>query len=85
MALPADAQLVYQRPEALAEFPTHYCPGCTHGVAHRLIAEVIDEMGLRERTIGVAISSGCVRLLNQDIIDLYQRVPSGSPIVVLQA
>ncbi len=38
-----------------------------------------------ERTIGVAISSGCVRLLNQDIIDLYQRVPSGSPIVVLQA
>ena len=54
MALPADAQLVYQRPEALAEFPTHYCPGCTHGVAHRLIAEVIDEMGLRERTIGVA-------------------------------
>ena len=38
-----------------------------------------------ERTIGKAISSGCVRLLNQDIIDLYQRVPSGSPIVVLQA
>ena len=49
MALPADAQLVYKRPEALAEFPTHYCPGCTHGIAHRLIAEVLDEMGLRER------------------------------------
>ncbi len=38
-----------------------------------------------ERTIGKAISSGCVRLLNQDVIDLFQRVPSGSPIVVLQA
>lgn len=47
-------QTVYQRPKSLAEVPTHYCPGCTHGVAHRLIAEVLDEMGVRERTIGVA-------------------------------
>ncbi len=51
-------QVVYSRPESLANTPTHYCPGCTHGVAHRLVAEVIDEMGLRERTIGVA-SVGC--------------------------
>lgn len=48
------SQTVYQRPKSLAEVPTHYCPGCTHGVAHRLIAEVLDEMGVRERTIGVA-------------------------------
>lgn len=48
------AQQVYSRPEALANMATHYCPGCTHGVAHRLIAEVIDEMELRETTIGVA-------------------------------
>ncbi len=46
--------VVYQRPESLADVPTHYCPGCTHGVAHRLIAEVIDELGIRERTILVA-------------------------------
>jgi 2-oxoglutarate ferredoxin oxidoreductase subunit beta len=45
---------VYQRPEAFTEFPTHYCPGCTHGVAHRLVAEVMDEMKITERTIGVA-------------------------------
>jgi 2-oxoglutarate ferredoxin oxidoreductase subunit beta len=51
-------QVVYQRPEALLDTNTHYCPGCTHGVAHRLIAEVIDEMGIRERMIGVA-SVGC--------------------------
>jgi 2-oxoglutarate/2-oxoacid ferredoxin oxidoreductase subunit beta len=49
---------VYQRPLALDNRVTHYCPGCTHGIAHRLVAEVIDEMGLRERTVGVA-SVGC--------------------------
>jgi 2-oxoglutarate ferredoxin oxidoreductase subunit beta len=54
MATTAPAKLVYERPEALANVPTHYCPGCTHGVAHRLVAEVLDEMKLREKTIGVA-------------------------------
>jgi 2-oxoglutarate/2-oxoacid ferredoxin oxidoreductase subunit beta len=47
-------QLVYQRPAALCDTFTHYCPGCTHGIAQRLIAEVIDELGIRERAIGVA-------------------------------
>jgi 2-oxoglutarate ferredoxin oxidoreductase subunit beta len=51
-------ELVYSRPLSLVDCATHYCPGCTHGVAHRLIAEVIDEMGIRERMIGVA-SVGC--------------------------
>ncbi len=50
----SEAQVVYNRPRSLTETPTHYCPGCTHGVAHRLIAEVLDEMDLRELTIGVA-------------------------------
>ncbi len=50
--------LVYSRPESFTTTQTHYCPGCTHGVAHRLVAEVLDEMGLREKTIGVA-SVGC--------------------------
>jgi len=51
-------KVVYERPESLTDANTHYCPGCTHGVAHRLVAEVIDEMGIREKTIGVA-SVGC--------------------------
>lgn len=51
-------QVVYQRPKSLENVVTHYCPGCTHGTAHRLVAEVIDEMGIREKTIGVA-SVGC--------------------------
>lgn len=45
---------VYCRPQAFTDITTHYCPGCTHGVAHRLIAEVLDEMGIAEKTIGVA-------------------------------
>jgi 2-oxoglutarate ferredoxin oxidoreductase subunit beta len=47
-------KLVYERPEALNETVTHYCPGCTHGVAHRLVAEVLEEMGEVGNTIGVA-------------------------------
>jgi len=58
MTLTAIPQIVYQRPSSLVEVHTHYCPGCTHGTGHRLIAEVLDEMDLRERTIGVA-SVGC--------------------------
>ena len=50
----ATTEIIYQRPESFTDVHTHYCPGCTHGVAHRLIAEVLDEMGLREKTIGVA-------------------------------
>jgi 2-oxoglutarate/2-oxoacid ferredoxin oxidoreductase subunit beta len=50
--------VVYSRPETMLDVQTHYCPGCTHGVAHRLVAEVLDEMGLREKTVGVA-SVGC--------------------------
>lgn len=50
--------LVYERPQALDEVYTHYCPGCTHGTAHRLVAEVIDELGIQERAILVA-SVGC--------------------------
>jgi len=51
-------ELVYTRPDAFTVTSTHYCPGCTHGTAHRLVAEVIDEMGIKGKTIGVA-SVGC--------------------------
>ena len=46
----------------MTDTPTHYCPGCGHGIAHRLVAEVIDELGIRERTIGTA-PVGCAVLL----------------------
>jgi len=47
-------QVVYSRPKTLSSTATSYCPGCTHGVAHRLVAEVLEEMDLREKTGGVA-------------------------------
>jgi len=51
-------RVIYHRPDALTEKSTHYCPGCGHGIVHRLIGELLDEMNLTERTIGVA-SVGC--------------------------
>jgi 2-oxoglutarate ferredoxin oxidoreductase subunit beta len=51
-------RIVYRPPELLADHPTHYCPGCGHGIVHRLVAELLEEMHLADRTIGVA-SVGC--------------------------
>lgn len=51
-------KLIYERPQALVDVHTHYCPGCTHGTAHRITAEILDEMQIRERAILVA-SVGC--------------------------
>jgi len=45
---------IFSHPKSLRDTPTHYCPGCGHGIAHRLICEVIDELGIRERVIGIA-------------------------------
>ena len=74
------AEVIYQRPESFTKVHTHYCPGCTHGVAHRLIAEVIDEMGLREKTIGVA-PVGCsvfaYKYFNMDFVEAaHGRAPA---------
>ncbi len=45
---------IFSRPESLRDAATHYCPGCGHGIAHRLVAEVIDLLGVREKVIAVA-------------------------------
>ncbi|MCR5608698.1 MAG: 2-oxoglutarate oxidoreductase [Lachnospiraceae bacterium] len=50
--------VVFERPKALSDVPFHYCPGCTHGIVHRLVAEVLDELGVVGQTVGVA-SVGC--------------------------
>lgn len=46
--------VVFDRPKSLIDVPLHYCPGCTHGIVHRLVAEVIDELGIEGKTIGIA-------------------------------
>ncbi|SDF57298.1 thiamine pyrophosphate-dependent enzyme [Sporolituus thermophilus] len=48
------AEKIFARPQALRDVPFHYCPGCHHGIIHRLVAEVIDELGIHDRAIGVA-------------------------------
>ncbi len=45
--------VVFERPKSFLDVPTHYCPGCTHGIIHRILCEVIDEMGIEGDTIGV--------------------------------
>jgi 2-oxoglutarate ferredoxin oxidoreductase subunit beta len=59
---------VFERTPTLKDCPTHYCPGCGHGIAHRLIAEVIDELNIRDRTIGIA-PVGCA-VLAYDYFDI---------------
>lgn len=46
--------IVFERPHALVDIPLHYCPGCTHGIIHRIVAEVIDELGIEGTTVGVS-------------------------------
>jgi 2-oxoglutarate ferredoxin oxidoreductase subunit beta len=54
VVVPEGSRVVFGRPDLLADRTTHYCPGCGHGVVHRLIAEVLGELGLGDRTIAVA-------------------------------
>jgi len=75
---PQVEEIVYQKPDVLLPVVT-YCPGCTHGIAHRLVAEVIDEMGIRDRSVGVA-SVGCsVFAYNYFDIDFVQAPHGRAP------
>ncbi len=67
---------LFTRPLAMTETITHYCPGCTHGVIHRLVAEVIDELGIAERTVGVGPVGCSVLIYNYFAVD-FQEAPHG--------
>jgi len=75
------AETVFRRPEALADVTTHYCPGCTHGVIHRLVGEVIDELGLRERTVGIAPVGCSVLAYNYFATDFHEASHGRAPAV----
>ncbi len=72
-------KVVYQRPESLSNVSTHYCPGCTHGLIHKLIAEVIDELGIRELTIAVAPVGCAVLLYNYFELDSAEAAHGRAP------
>jgi len=71
-----EENLVYEKPKSLLDTPMHYCPGCGHGVAHRLIAEIIDELNIQDKTIGVAPVGCSVFAYNYLDIDM-QEAPHG--------
>lgn len=69
----------FQKPQALADTITHYCPGCTHGIAHRLVAEVIDELGIRGRTVGIAPVGCAVLAYNYFTFDFQEAAHGRAP------
>ena len=72
---------VFDRPHALCDVPLHYCPGCTHGIVHRLVAEVIDELGLEGQTVGVAPVGCSVFAYNYFNCDMVQAAHGRAPAV----
>jgi 2-oxoglutarate ferredoxin oxidoreductase subunit beta len=75
------AETVFTRPEALLDVTTHYCPGCTHGVIHRMVAEVIDELGQRSKAVGVAPVGCAVLAYNYFNVDFHEASHGRAPAV----
>jgi 2-oxoglutarate ferredoxin oxidoreductase subunit beta len=73
--------LVYKKPTLLNDAPMHYCPGCSHGVVHKLIAEVIEEMGMGEKTIGISPVGCAVFMYNYLDIDWEEAAHGRAPAV----
>ena len=73
--------LVYSKSKVQIDTITHYCPGCTHGVVHKLISELIDEMGLQEKTVGVAPVGCAVFAYNYIDIDWQEAAHGRAPAV----
>lgn len=76
--------IVFQRPKALLDVPTHYCPGCTHGIIHRLVAECIDELGIEGKTVGIAPVGCAVMAYNYFGCDMIE-LPTDAPRLLQQA
>ena len=73
--------IVAKRPESLSPVATHYCPGCTHGIIHRLVAEAIDTLGVEGRTIGVAPVGCSVLAYNYFECDMIEAAHGRAPAV----
>ncbi len=75
------AKVIFKRPDSLTDKQFHYCPGCTHGIIHRLVAEVIDEMGLQEDTVGVCPVGCSVFAYDYFNVDMFQASHGRAPAV----
>ncbi len=72
---------VWEKPKSLTDKFMHYCPGCTHGIIHKITAEVMDELGIREKTIGVAPVGCAVLAYNYFNCDMQQAAHGRAPAV----
>lgn len=76
-----EGECVYKKPTLLTDVNMHYCPGCSHGVVHKLIAEVIEEMGMEDKAIGVSPVGCAVFAYNYIDIDWVQAAHGRAPSV----
>ncbi|WP_108831609.1 MULTISPECIES: thiamine pyrophosphate-dependent enzyme [Peptoniphilaceae] len=74
-------KLIYTKSKALTDVPTHYCPGCTHGVIHKLVAECLEELGLTGNTIGIAPVGCAVLAYKYFNCDMYEAAHGRAPAV----
>ena len=72
---------VFDKPKCFTDGPLHYCPGCTHGIIHRLVAEVIDELGIEGTTVGVAPVGCAVMAYNYFLCDMVEAAHGRAPAV----
>ena len=73
--------IVFEKPKALTDAPMHYCPGCTHGIIHRLVAEALEELGVTGQTIGVAPVGCAVFAYNYFNCDMVEAAHGRAPAV----
>lgn len=73
--------IVFQKPKALTDAELHYCPGCTHGIIHRLVAEAIDTLGIEGKTVGVAPVGCAVMAYNYFACDMVEAAHGRAPAV----
>ncbi len=73
--------IVFKKPKSLTNTPLHYCPGCTHGIIHRLVAEAIDELGIEGKTVGVAPVGCSVMAYDYFACDMVEAAHGRAPAV----
>ena len=74
-------RIVYTKPKSMKDVPTHYCPGCGHGIIHRLICEIVDELGIREDLIGICPVGCSVVAYNYFDFDMIEVAHGRAPAV----
>jgi 2-oxoglutarate/2-oxoacid ferredoxin oxidoreductase subunit beta len=73
--------VVFERTKGILDVPTHYCPGCTHGIIHRLVGEVLEELGQLDRAVGVAPVGCSVLAYDYFACDMHQAAHGRAPAV----